>query len=372
MVSLTTPRLTWFIKSDPTNEYNLPYYSELQNFKPKITTGQLMSQQFKRVLVTGCTGFLGRQVTNEFLSRGYFVRGTTRSKAETFESIKSDFDAGDRFEVCTTDLLSDAGWPDAMEGIDAVIHTASPFSAQEPKDEQVLIRPAREGTIRVLTHAYNAGIRKFVITSSTAAISGATPTKKNQTYSHENWTDLEQDVSAYTKSKTLAEKAAWKFIEEKTDARLTTVNPNVIFGPLHSGSSGTSLRIIESIISSSYPGFPKISFAPVDVRDVAWMHAEALENEHLVGERLMMSSSPITMPQIARILKSKGWKVTTRTLPNIVVRFMSIFIKEARLITSGLGKTSYYDCSNTTEKTGWVTKSHEEMILSAAESLKDQ
>ncbi len=372
MVSPTTPRLTWFIKSNPTNEHNPAYYRELHNFKPKITTGQTMSKRFQRVLVTGCTGFLGRQVTNEFLSRGYFVRGTTRSQSETHEAIKKDFDSGERFEVITTDLLSDNGWDKAMDGIDAVIHTASPFSAQEPKDEQVLIRPAREGTVRVLTHAYNAGIRRFVITSSTAAISGATPTKKNQTYTHEDWTDLEQNVSAYTKSKTLAEKAAWKFIEEKTDAQLTTVNPNVIFGPLHSGSSGTSLRIIESIISSSYPGFPKISFAPVDVRDVAWMHAEALENEHLIGERLMMSSTPITMPQIARILKSRGWKVTTRSLPNIVVRFMALFIKEARLITSGLGTTSYYDCSNTIEKTGWVPKSHEEMVISAAESLKDQ
>ena len=220
-----------------------------------------MSELFKRVLVTGCTGFLGRQVTSEFLSRGYFVRGTTRSKSEHYEEIMNDFNAGDRFEICTTDLLSDDEWMQAMEGIDAVIHTASPFSAQEPKDEQVLIRPAREGTVRVLTHAYNAGIRKFVITSSTAAISGATPTKKNQTYTHENWTDLQQDVSAYTKSKTLAEKAAWKFIEQHPDAQLTTVNPNVIFGPLHSGRSGTSLRIIEAIISSSYPGFPKISFA---------------------------------------------------------------------------------------------------------------
>ncbi|MCH1442942.1 MAG: NAD-dependent epimerase/dehydratase family protein [Candidatus Poseidoniaceae archaeon] len=331
-----------------------------------------MSKQFHRVLITGCTGFLGRQVTNEFLSRGYFVRGTTRSKAEAHEEIKNDFNAGERFEVCSTDLLSDDGWEGAMEGIDAVIHTASPFSAQEPKDEQVLIRPAREGTVRVLTHAYNAGIRKFVITSSTAAISGATPTKKNQTYTNEDWTDLEQDVSAYTKSKTLAERAAWKFIEQHPEAQLTTVNPNVIFGPLHSGSSGTSLRIIESIISSRYPGFPKISFAPVDVRDVAWMHAEALENEDLVGERLMMSSTPITMPQIARILKAKGWKVTTRTLPNFIVRFMALFIKEARLITSGLGTTSYYDCSNTENKTGWVSKTHEEMIISAAESLSIQ
>lgn len=337
-----------------------------------MMSGRHMSESFQRVLVTGCTGFLGRQVTSEFLSRGYFVRGTTRSPQETHEEIRRDFDAGDRFEVCTTDLLSDEGWVNAMQEIDAVIHTASPFSAQEPKDEQVLIRPAREGTVRVLTHAYNAGIRRFVITSSTAAISGATPTKKNQTYTNEDWTDLEQDVSAYTKSKTLAEKAAWKFIEEHPEAQLTTVNPNVIFGPLHSGSSGTSLRIIESIISSSYPGFPKISFAPVDVRDVAWMHAEALENEHLVGERLMMSSTPITMPHIARILKSKGWKVTTRTLPNFVVRFMALFIKEARLITSGLGTTSYYDCSNTTDKTGWKSKSHEEMIVSAAESLRDQ
>ncbi|MAR46549.1 MAG: hypothetical protein CMA41_01930, partial [Euryarchaeota archaeon] len=177
------------------------------------------------------------------------------------------------------------------------------------------------------------------------------------------------DVSAYTKSKTLAEKAARGFARSHEDVSLTTVNPNVIFGPLHSGKSGTSLRIIESIVQSSYPGFPKISFAPVDVRDVAWMHAEALERDELDGERLMMASTPITMPQIARHLKSNGYKVRTMALPNIVVKMMAIFIKEARLVTRGLGTTNHYDCSNTIEKTGWTSTSQEEMIVSAAKSL---
>ena len=232
-----------------------------------------------------------------------------------------------------------------------------------------LIGPAREGTLRVLKTAYGLGIRKFVITSSTAAISGATPTTKNQTYTEQDWTDLEKDISAYTKSKTLAEQAARAFAQSHNGVELTTVNPNVIFGPLHSGRSGTSLRIIESIVQSSYPGFPKISFAPVDVRDVAWMHAEALERSDLNGERLMMATSPITMPNIARHLKSNGYKVRTMALPNTVVKFMAIFIKEARLVTRGLGTTNHYDCSNTIEKTGWNSKSHEEMIVSAAKSL---
>ena len=256
-----------------------------------------------------------------------------------------------------------------MEGIDAVIHTASPFSAYEPKDEMELIGPAREGTLRVLNAAFESGIRKFVITSSTAAISGATPTTKNHTYTEHDWTDLEKDMSAYTKSKTLAEQAARAFASSHEDVELTTVNPNVIFGPLHSGTSGTSLRIIESIVQSSYPGFPKISFAPVDVRDVAWMHAEALERGELNGERLMMATSPITMPNIARHLKSNGYKVRTMALPNTIVKLMALFIKEARLVTRGLGTTNHYDCSNTIEKTGWVSKSHEEMIVSAAKSL---
>ena len=138
---------------------------------------------------------------------------------------------------------------------------------------------------------------------------------------------------------------------------------------LHSGRSGTSLRIIESIVQSSYPGFPKISFAPVDVRDVAWMHAEALERSELNGERLMMATSAITMPNIARHLKLNGYKVRTMALPNTIVKLMAIFIKEARLVTRGLGTTNHYDCSNTIEKTGWVSKSHEEMIVSAAKSL---
>ena len=275
-----------------------------------------MSKRYPNVLVTGCTGFLGRHVTQEFLSRGYMVRGTTRSPEEQHQSIRSDFDHNDALELCTLDLITDAGWDKAMEGIDAVIHTASPFSAYEPKDEMELIGPAREGTMRVLNTAYEYGIRKFVITSSTAAISGATPTTKNYTFTEQDWTDLKKDISAYTKSKTLAEQAARAFASSHEDVELTTVNPNVIFGPLHSGRSGTSLRIIESIVQSSYPGFPKISFAPVDVRDVAWMHAEALERSELNGERLMMATSPITMPNIARHLKSNGYKVRTMALPN--------------------------------------------------------
>ena len=328
-----------------------------------------MSKRYPTVLVTGCTGFLGRHVTQEFLSRGYRVRGTTRSPEEQHQSIRGDFEHNDALELCTLDLTADTGWDKAMEGIDAVIHTASPFSAYEPKDEMELIGPAREGTLRVLNAAYKYGIRKFVITSSTAAISGATPTTKNYTYTEQDWTDMEKDISAYTKSKTLAEQAARAFASKHEDVELTTVNPNVIFGPLHSGRSGTSLRIIESIVKSSYPGFPKISFAPVDVRDVAWMHAEALERSELNGERLMMATSPITMPNIARHLKSNGYKVRTMALPNTIVKIMALFIKEARLVTRGLGTTNHYDCSNTIEKTGWVSKSQEEMIVSAAKSL---
>jgi len=339
------------------------------NVQTQLLLPDGMSKKFPRVLITGCTGFLGRQVTQEFLSRGYFVRGTTRSSNEQHQSILDDFSAGDALELHSLDLTSDDGWSEAMEGIDAVIHTASPFSAYEPKDEMELIGPARDGTLRVLKKAYDSGIRKFVITSSTAAISGATPTTKNQTYSEQDWTDLNGAVSAYTKSKTLAEKAARDFASSHPDVALTTVNPNVIFGPLHSGRSGTSLRIIESIVQSSYPGFPKISFAPVDVRDVAWMHAEALERDELDGERLMMASTPITMPQIARHLKANGYKVRTMALPNIVVKAMALFIKEARLVTRGLGTTNHYDCSNTIEKTGWNSTSHEEMIVSAAKSL---
>ena len=328
-----------------------------------------MSKTYPNVLITGCTGFLGRHVTQEFLSRGYNVRGTTRSPEEQHQSIRSDFEHSHALELCTLDLIDDSGWDKAMEGIDAVIHTASPFSAHEPKDEMELIGPAREGTMRVIKTAYESGIRKYVITSSTAAISGATPTTKNYTYTEQDWTDLDKDISAYTKSKTLAEQAARSFASLHEDVELTTVNPNVIFGPLHSGQSGTSLRIIESIVQSSYPGFPKISFAPVDVRDVAWMHAEALERSELNGERLMMATSPITMPNIARHLKSNGYKVRTTALPNTIVKLMSLFIKEARLVTRGLGTTNHYDCSNTIEKTGWVSKSHEEMIVSAAKSL---
>ena len=230
------------------------------------------------------------------------------------------FDAGEALELQTLDLTSDEGWSEAMDGIDAVIHTASPFSAYEPKDEMELIGPARDGTLRVLNKAYASGIRKFVITSSTAAISGATPTTKNQTYTEQDWTDIDKDVSAYTKSKTLAEQAARDFASKHDDVQLTTVNPNVIFGPLHSGRSGTSLRIIESIVKSSYPSFPKISFAPVDVRDVAWMHAEALERDELEGERLMMASTQLRCHKLRGISNPMATRYVRWHCPTLLSR----------------------------------------------------
>ena len=241
--------------------------------------------------------------------------------------------------------------------------------------EKELTGPHEDGAMRVFNLAKDNGISRIILTSSVASIWMDSTIDDTVRYIDENnWTNLsDANLDAYTKGKALKEKAAWDFVDKNDSIKLTTILPSIVFGPgIGSPVRRGSLELFLMLIKNEMPVAPPLKVGVVDVRDVAWMHAEALENEHLVGERLMMSSTPITMPQIARILKEKGWKVTTRTLPNFVVRFMALFIKEARLITSGLGTTSYYDCSNTQNKTGWVTKSHEEMVLSAAESLRDQ
>src|SRR5919204_5477635 len=112
------------------------------------------------VLVTGGSGFLGGWCVIELLRRGYTVRTTVRSpsrESQVRATVGSEVDAGDRLTVLAADLTSDAGWPEAVAGCDYVLHVASPFPPKQPKDPDELIVPARDGTLRVLRAALDAG-----------------------------------------------------------------------------------------------------------------------------------------------------------------------------------------------------------------------
>jgi nucleoside-diphosphate-sugar epimerase len=241
-----------------------------------------------RVLVTGGAGYLGGWCVVRLLQGGWDVRATVRDlarEAELRAAISTEVDPGERLDVVRADLMSDAGWAEAAAGCDYVLHVASPFPATAPSDPEELIRPAREGTLRVLRAAVAAGVRRVVVTSSVAAIAyghGAERYTASATPMTEaDWTNIDgPHVSAYAKSKTLAERAAREFIAREGGAtELVTVNPSGIFGPTLGRDIGTSLIIVERLLKGSMPGLPRLGFQVVDVRDTADLHVTVMTAE---------------------------------------------------------------------------------------------
>ena len=236
----------------------------------------------KKVLLTGISGYIGNHCAVELLKNGYSVRGSVRSLSKSqkvIDSIKNEIDPKDNLEFCELDLLSDNGWNDAMKGCEFVMHVASPFINIEPKDEGELIRPAVDGTMRALRASKNAGIKRVVLTSSMVSMLGNAD--KSIKVDSESWTNIKaKNVSAYAKSKTLAEKAAWEYINAQSDTskmELVVINPGPVFGPSLSGDlTGASMSMFTQMILGKMPMIPQASINMSDVRDIAKIHVLAL------------------------------------------------------------------------------------------------
>ena len=239
-------------------------------------------------------------------------------------------DAGDRLSFYAADLESDAGWREAVAGCDYVLHVASPFPAAVPKHEDELIVPAREGALRVLRAARDAGVKRVVLTSSFAAV-GYGHAPQSAPFTETNWTNpAGRDVSAYVKSKTLAERAAWDFIAKEDGAlELSVVNPVGVFGPVLGPDYSTSILIVQRLMDGAMPGCPQLVFGIVDVRDVADLHLRAMTNPAAKGERfLAVAGDFMSIRDIALVLKERmgaaGRRVPTRLLPNWLVRVAAV------------------------------------------------
>src|SRR4029077_13097766 len=151
----------------------------------------------------------------QLLSTGHHIRTTVRSLTREGDVRAmlnvGGAEPGDRLSFAAADLMRDEGWPEAVAGCDYVLHVASPFPMGVPKDENDLIIPAREGALRVLRASRDAGVKRVVLTSSFAAVGYGHPPQAAP-FDETDWTDPTRDVSAYVKSKTLAERAAWGFV----------------------------------------------------------------------------------------------------------------------------------------------------------------
>jgi len=331
------------------------------------------------VLVTGGSGFIASHTILQLLAAGYRVRTTVRSLARE-EDVRAllrngGTEAGDRLSFVAADLMSDAGWPAAVSGCEYVLHIASPFPSQVPDDENELILPAREGALRVLKASRDAGVRRVVLTSSFAAI-GYGHTARQTPFTEKDWTNPSGgDVSPYIKSKTLAERAAWNFMErEGACLELAVVNPVGVFGPVLGADYATSIMLVQKMLDGALPGVPRMCFGVVDVRDVADLHLRAMTNDAGSGERfLALAGDFMWLNEIAQVLKDqmgeKARRVTTRQLPDWLVRLARFKDPAVKQIIPELGKWKNATGEKAQRVLGWSPRSREESVVATAESL---
>jgi dihydroflavonol-4-reductase len=333
----------------------------------------------KKVLLTGISGYIGNHCAVELLKHGYSVRGSVRSLSKSqkvIDAIKKEVDPKDNLEFCELNLLSDAGWDAAMKDCEYVLHVASPFINSEPKDENEYIRPAVDGTMRALRAAKKAGVKRVVLTSSMVSMLGDSAQSMDVT--PETWTNVDaKNTSAYSKSKTLAEKAAWDFIHAQTDPtpmELTVVNPGPVFGPSLSGDlSGTSMTMFKQMLTGKMPMVPQAGINMSDVRDIAKIHVLALENEKANGKRFIVTTEkPYAFQELAQLLKSNGYdKVSTKLAPNFLLKAMGYVNREARSMRAFIGKTYTGDVTSTMEVFDWKPIAFEKTILDTAKCIDE-
>jgi dihydroflavonol-4-reductase len=332
------------------------------------------------VLVTGASGFIGLHCVRELLERGYRVRGTVRSleREPSLRSTLAKHVDTSRFELVEANLLDDGGWPEAAKGCRFVLHVASPVPSAPPKHEDDLIVPARNGTMRVLRAAYDAGVERVVLTSSISAVCEGHPRDASRVFTEDDWSNLEGELSAYDKSKTLAERAAWDFVEGLPADRpleLSVINPALVFGPLLEPDYGVSVNAIRKLMRKEYPGVPRLGWQTVDVRDVASAHAAAMTTPGAAGQRFICGVDFVWMKEVAEILTrsfaSEGYELPTRTLPNFVIRLAGLFDKATAVIVPRLGLECHLSNEKIKRVLGWQPRGTEEQIVSAGRSLID-
>lgn len=328
------------------------------------------------VLVTGGSGYIAGFTIRQLIAEGWSVRTTIRSLAkeqQVRDILKVD---NSKLTVFEADLTDDAGWAEAMEGCTHVAHLASPLPAASPKDENDLIIPARDGALRALRFAKQAGVKRVVMTSSMAAIAYGVD-RGEYTFSEKDWTNLEHpDVYPYVKSKTISERAARDWMDANGGAmEFCTINPSMVLGPILSPDFSTSLEAVKKMMDGSFPGAPDLGYCVVDVRDVADLHVRALTAPDMDGERFFAAGKFFKLHDIAMVLKARlgdeAKKVPTRKLPDWLMKVVAIWDPVARQVKSELGKVRHADASHAKEKLGWQTRDEEETIVDTARSLID-
>ncbi|MBT6432395.1 MAG: aldehyde reductase [Deltaproteobacteria bacterium] len=329
------------------------------------------------VLVTGISGYIALYCAGDLLRAGYKVRGSVRSKAKEKE-VRATMEAASidstHLEFVELDLNSDSGWAEATKDCTYVMHVASPFVMKNPKSESDMIQPAVDGTLRALRASKAAGVKRFVLTSSTVAMMG---TQKSGTFGPESWTPTDSSqTSTYAKSKTLAEKAAWDFIKQQSDhspMELVSVNPGGVFGPpLGRNISGQSMEMMSKWLAGEMPMVPNIAFPMIDVRDVSEIHLKSMTHPKAAGLRILAASEEaISFSRIAKILNDNGFDgPSQRIAPSIMLRIVALFDREAKAMRGWLDMNIKGNNSKTRELFNWTPRPFEESLVETANAVQ--
>jgi len=332
------------------------------------------------VLVTGGRGYVAGWCIIQLLERGYTVRATLRSRS-TEQALRAVIaeavDPAERLSFVVADLTSDEGWDDAVAGCDYVLHVASPLGLDSPGDKDALIGPARDGALRVLAAATRARVKRVVMTSACAA---ATPLMSSPDGSTDEtaWSDPDDpSMTAYRKSKVVAEKAAWQFMKEQDGpTSLTTILPGAVFGPVLSADNLGSVQVIGRLLEGRIAGNPRIGFEVVDVRDLADAHLRAMVSPAAAGERIIAAGEFLWTAQISAVLRESlgdaASKVPTRNLPDFLVRLAARFNPEVKAIRPTLGRQHLHSSAKAERLLGWKARPGAETVLACAQSLLDR
>ncbi|EOD78607.1 NAD-dependent epimerase/dehydratase [Grimontia indica] len=329
-----------------------------------------------KVLLTGISGFIGLHCAKEALVQGFEVVGSVRSEAKENE-VRATLEAASvdtaNLSFAHLDLTSDNGWDEAAAGCDYIMHIASPFTIANPKTEDEMIIPAVQGSLRALRAGKAAGVKRVVLTSSILSMMG---TMKTGTFGPDNWTDTNStEISTYTKSKTLAERAAWEFMETLSDENameLVVVNPGGVFGPpLGRNITGQTMTLTDQMLRGKVPMVPNISLPMVDVRDLAVLHVKALSEAGAKGKRLIAATAdPVSFLTMAQVMKDQGYKgPSTRKAPNFLLKFTALFDREAKGMLGMLNMNLNANNSETQEIFGWTPRPAVESIQDTAKAV---
>lgn len=333
----------------------------------------------KLVLITGGTGLVSSHCILLLLESGYAVRTTVRSlsrKQEVLEMLqRGGGQTIENLSFIEADLTGDEGWSDAVQGCEYVLHVATPISLETPKHENEVIQPAVDGTLRVLRAAKKSEVKRVVLTSSFAAI-GYGPNPEKRPWTEKDWTNPNNTaLSAYVKSKSLAELAAWDFMKRDGGRmELTVINPMAIFGPTLGRRLSTGHQLIKQLMDGSMKILPRVDFGIVDVRDVADLHLRAMTHPKAAGERfLALAGGTMSFHEIAMTLRKRFGdhekRVATKTVPDWLLRLAAPFSVKAKQVLPMLGQFRISSNEKARTVLGWNPRSNEEAVIAAGESL---